>query len=110
MVLGEKSPNLAMIERLTVGLQTRTADARRPEGPQEPSPGVEPRGPVAPPLLVHTEGVPEGLPAALQAAGDRGRARRTPGFTRGWAPAALQAVRDRPSSCATHLFGLEIVR
>ena len=66
---------------------------------------MEPRGPVAPPLLVHTEGVPEGLPAALQAAGDRGRARRTPGFTRGWAPAALQAVRDRPSSCATHLFG-----
>ena len=26
VVLGEKSPNLAMIERLTVGLQTRTAD------------------------------------------------------------------------------------
>ena len=42
----------------------------RPEGPREPSPGWNPgtRSHRAP--LVHPEGVPEGSPAALQAAGD----------------------------------------
>jgi site-specific DNA recombinase len=38
-------------------------------------------------------------PAALQAAGVWGDVPRTPGFTRGWAPAALQAE-DRLSLCA----------
>jgi hypothetical protein len=33
---------------------------------------------------------------------DLGAVPRTPGFTRGWAPAALQAAGDRLLSCAIH--------
>ena len=53
---------------------------------------------------VPPDGVPEGFPAALQAARAAGSP-RTPGFTRGWAPAALQAAADRLLSCATHPLG-----
>ncbi len=85
------------LERLKLGLHTQAL--RRPEGPQEPSPGRIPgnRSPRA--LLVHPEGVPGGLLRPFRPPEIWG-VLRTPGFTRGWAPAALQAEGDRLSLCA----------
>src|SRR5271163_2819981 len=48
---------------------------RWPEGPQGPSPGWNPGTRSHRALLGHPEGVPEGSPVALQAAGDRGVSR-----------------------------------
>ena len=49
---------------------------------------------------MYPAGVPEASPAALQAAGDGAGCLRTPGRTRGWAPAARWAAEDRLKSCA----------
>jgi hypothetical protein len=63
---------------------------------------MKPRDSGVPRRFLHPDGVPEGSPAALQAAGAEGWS-RTPGFTRGWVPAAFQAAGDRLRLCATHL-------
>jgi hypothetical protein len=88
------------LERLTLELRAPAA-ARRAAGAQ---PGVKPRDSGAPRRARHPGGVPEGPPAALQAAGVGGGA-TDPGFHPGlgtWRPSRPPGI---GFACATHQLG-----